>query len=106
MRREGVVCWDCWRGGVWEDGGKVREEEVGGIGGKGGVVEVWLYRGLVGKEGGGDMLDGIEEVNEMVKVMGMEDVGMGSEFEGEGGIMGWKECWEMMNVSGELVDEG
>ncbi|HBV18894.1 MAG TPA: fused gamma-glutamyl-gamma-aminobutyrate hydrolase/peptidase, partial [Bacteroides sp.] len=72
---------------------------------KGGVVQVCLYSGFLRKERPAHILDAIEHLNHMVNVMGIEHVGIGSDFDGDGGIIGCNDSSEMINLTRQLLHE-
>ena len=55
---------------------------------KGGVAQVTLYDGFLRKEGHATIKDAINHLNHMVNIMGIEHVGIGTDFDGDGGSIG------------------
>lgn len=70
---------------------------------KGGVAQVTLYHGFLKKEGQATILDAIEHLNHMVNVMGIEHVGIGTDFDGDGGICGCDHAGELLNFTRHLL---
>ena len=81
------------------------DEQLRAIARKGGVVQVCLYSGFLRKERPAHILDAIEHLNHMVNVMGIEHVGIGSDFDGDGGIIGCNDSSEMINLTRQLLHE-
>lgn len=50
--------------------------------------------------------DFVDHIDYMVKFMGIDHVGISSDFDGGGGIEGWKDASETVNVTIELVKRG
>lgn len=50
--------------------------------------------------------DFIDHIDYMVKIMGIDHVGISSDFDGGGGVSGWKDASESFNVTYELVRRG
>jgi membrane dipeptidase len=50
--------------------------------------------------------DYVDHIDYAVKIMGVDHVGIASDFDGGGGIMGWKDASETMNVTKELLHRG
>jgi len=50
--------------------------------------------------------DFVDHVDHIVKVVGIDHVGIGSDFDGGGGIVGWEDASESRNVTRELVRRG
>ena len=50
--------------------------------------------------------DFVDHIDHAVKVAGIDHVGIASDFDGGGGIVGWKDASETLNVTRELVKRG
>ena len=50
--------------------------------------------------------DFVDHIEYLVKKMGVDHVGISSDFDGGGGIAGWKDASETFNVTLELVKRG
>ncbi len=55
---------------------------------------------------GGTVSDLVDHVDHAVEVMGIDHVGIASDFDGGGGVTGWNSAAEAMNVTQELMDRG
>jgi membrane dipeptidase len=53
-----------------------------------------------------DVTDLIDHIDYMVKLIGIDHVGISSDFDGGGGIEGWSDASETLNVTTELVKRG
>lgn len=91
----------------------------------GGVAQVTLYHGFLVKDSidhnpcnvqrsfaepassikEATILDAIEHLNHMVNVMGIEHVGLGTDFDGDGGIRGCASASELINFTRRLLRE-
>lgn len=91
----------------------------------GGVAQVTLYHGFLVKDSidynpcnvqrsfaepassikEATILDAIEHLNHMVNVMGIEHVGIGTDFDGDGGIRGCASASELINFTRRLLRE-
>lgn len=81
------------------------DEQLKALAAKGGVVQVCLYSGFLRKEGEADIKDAVEHLNHMVNVMGIEHVGIGTDFDGDGGITGCASASELINFTRQLLLE-
>ena len=72
---------------------------------KGGVAQVTLYHGFLKENGTATIQDAIQHLNHMVKVMGIEHVGIGTDFDGDGGICGCASASELINFTRCLLKE-
>jgi len=52
------------------------------------------------------VIDFVDHIDYLVKTMGIDHVGISSDFDGGGGIEGWKDASETFNVTKELVNRG
>ena len=50
--------------------------------------------------------DFVDHIDYMVELMGIDHVGISSDFDGGGGIEGWSDASETFNVTLELVKRG
>jgi len=53
-----------------------------------------------------DVTDFVDHIDYMVKLIGIDHVGISSDFDGGGGISGWNDASETLNVTQELVKRG
>lgn len=53
-----------------------------------------------------DVKDFVNHIDYMVDLIGIDHVGISSDFDGGGGVMGWKDASETFNVTLELVRRG
>ena len=69
----------------------------------GGVAQVTFYNGFLKKEGQASIIDAVNHLNHMVKVMGVEHVGIGTDFDGDGGVPGLASASELINFTRQLL---
>ncbi len=55
---------------------------------------------------GPNVADFVNHIDHAVKVAGIDHVGISSDFDGGGGITGWRDASETMNVTAELIRRG
>ena len=71
----------------------------------GGVAQVTFYDGFLKKEGGATIIDAVHHLNHMVDVMGIEHVGIGTDFDGDGGVIGIASASELINFTRQLLQQ-
>lgn len=81
------------------------DEQMKALAHKGGVMQVCLYSGFLRKEEPATILDAIEHLNRMVNIMGIDHVGIGTDFDGDGGISGCASASELINFTRRLLSE-
>ena len=70
----------------------------------GGVCQITLYEGFVtDNPSEADILHAIDHLNHAVRIMGIEHVGLGTDFDGDGGIRGIKDSSEYINFTRQLL---
>lgn len=71
----------------------------------GGVAQMTIYNGFLRTDGKATILDLIEHLNHAVSIMGVEHVGLGTDFDGDGGICGCADASELINFTRRLLKE-
>ena len=81
------------------------DEQLKALAAKGGVAQVTLYSGFLKEEGMASIQDAINHLNHMVNIMGIEHVGIGTDFDGDGGITGCASASDLINFTRCLLKE-
>ena len=82
------------------------DDQLRALAASGGVVQVCLYDGFLRKEGGATIDDAVRHIVHMVKVAGIDHVGIGTDFDGDGGIIGCADASEVINLTRHLRAAG
>ena len=69
----------------------------------GGVMQVTLYHGFLVKDGEATLDDAMRHLEHAIEVMGIDHVGLGTDFDGDGGIRGLASSAELLNYTRELL---
>ena len=72
----------------------------------GGVAQVCLYSGFLKKGGDATVDDAVRHIMHMTDVMGIEHVGIGSDFDGGGGLPGLEDASWFVSLTERLIAEG
>ena len=72
----------------------------------GGRIHVCLYNYFLAKDGRADINTICDHIDHMVKLVGSEYVGIGSDFDGGGGVLGCNDSSELINITMELIRRG
>ena len=70
---------------------------------KGGVCQITLYHGFLRTEGEATVRDVLEHLDHAVKVMGIDHVGIGTDFDGDGGVRGMASSADFVNFTRMLM---
>ncbi len=92
------------------------DDQMRALARSGGVAQVTLYHGFLRKDSPdflhgaylpneATILDVIDHLNHMVNIMGIEHVGIGTDFDGDGGIRGCASASELINFTRRLMRE-
>jgi microsomal dipeptidase-like Zn-dependent dipeptidase len=76
------------------------------IAAKGGVIQICLYTGFLKKHGMASVKDAVNHIDYVVKLVGIDYVGIGSDFDGGGGITGLQSANEFPQITMELLRRG
>lgn len=85
------------------------DEQLRAIAARGGVAQTTALGAFVrrpGNEGDATLEEYIDHVDHAVSVVGIDHVGISSDFDGGGGVVGWQDASETLNVTLELVRRG
>jgi membrane dipeptidase len=85
------------------------DEQLDALAASGGVVQVTLVSFFVKagkKETEVTLSDFADHIDHAVQRMGIAHVGIGSDFDGGGGVVGWRDASESANVTAELIRRG
>jgi len=72
----------------------------------GGVVQIVAYPAYLGDGVSPTVTDLVDHIDHVVDLIGIEHVGLSSDFGGGGGIEGWNDAAETPNVTAELLARG
>lgn len=80
------------------------DDQLKALAAKGGVAHITLYHGFLRNDGSeASIVDALAHLDHAVKVMGIEHVGLGSDFDGDGGVTGLADSSEMINFTLHLL---
>ena len=79
------------------------DDQMRALAAKGGVAQTTLYSGFLKKEGEATIIDAIEHLEHAIKIMGIDHVGLGTDFDGDGGVKGLADSSELINFTRQLL---
>jgi len=80
------------------------DDQMRALAQKGGVCQVTLYPGFLVKSGEATILDAMRHLDHAVRVMGIDHVGLGTDFDGDGGVPGLADASELTNYTRQLLE--
>lgn len=82
------------------------DEQIKALASTGGVIQVCLYSHFLVNGGKASVIDAVNHIEHIIQVGGIDCVGIGSDFDGGGGIDGCNGANELINITVELLRRG
>ncbi len=79
------------------------DDQLRAIAAKGGIVHTTFYHGFLQKTGEADILDGIKHLEHAIEIMGIDHVGIGTDFDGDGGVRGMRDASDIQQFTRQLL---
>ena len=79
------------------------DEQMRALAQRGGVAQVTLYPGFLRSNSQATILDAIQHLEHAIHVMGIDHVGLGTDFDGDGGVPGLADSSELINFTRQLL---
>ena len=79
------------------------DDQMRALAAKDGVAQLTLYHGFLRTAGEATIQDAMKHLRHMVDTMGIEHVGFGSDFDGDGGVKGLNDASEAINFTRQLL---
>ena len=79
------------------------DDQMRALAQNGGVAQTTLYHGFLKKDGEATILDAMAHLEHAIDVMGIDHVGLGTDFDGDGGIRGLADASELLNFTRQLL---
>ena len=83
------------------------DDQLKALAEKQGVVQVCLYKGFINEDAEkASLTDAIRHINHIVDLIGINHVGIGSDFDGDGELIGCRASNELINITLRLLKDG
>jgi microsomal dipeptidase-like Zn-dependent dipeptidase len=83
------------------------DEQLKVLAAQGGVAQICLYKGFINEHAEkASLSDAIRHINHIVDLVGIDHVGIGSDFDGDGELIGCRASNELINITVRLLKEG
>ena len=82
------------------------DDQMRALAAKGGVMQITMYNGFLVKDGEATVLDALRHLEHAIEVMGIDYVGIGTDFDGDGGVRGMANSSELLNFTRLLLARG
>ena len=104
--RKPIICSHSSSRALCDHTRNLTDEQMTALAKSGGVAQVCLYSGFLKKGGNADVTDAVRHIMHMIDVMGIEHVGIGSDFDGGGGLPGLEDASWFVSLTMRLMAEG
>jgi microsomal dipeptidase-like Zn-dependent dipeptidase len=83
------------------------DDQLRALAKNGGVIQICIYGGYLNNdEKVASVDDVVKHIDHAVKVAGIDHVGIGSDFDGGGGVLGCKGDNDLINITVKLIEKG
>lgn len=84
------------------------DDRIRALAAQGGVMQICLYGGFINHNNpdGATLSDAVRHILHVVRLVGPDHVGIGSDFDGGGGLIGCQSAGEMIQITLRLLAEG
>ncbi|MBP5340383.1 MAG: membrane dipeptidase [Prevotella sp.] len=104
ISRTPIVCSHSSARALCDHPRNLTDEQMKALARKGGVCQITLYHGFLAKEPQeATITDALAHLEHAIQVMGIDHVGLGTDFDGDGGIRGLASANELTNFTRELL---
>ena len=79
------------------------DDQMRALAKKGGVMQITLYHGFLRTESEASILDAMAHLEHAIDIMGIDHVGIGTDFDGDGGVPGFNDASEAINFTMHLL---
>lgn len=79
------------------------DDQLRALAAKGGVAHITLYHGFLRTAGEASILDAMDHLEHAINIMGIDHVGIGTDFDGDGGVSGMADSSEIINFTRMLL---
>lgn len=101
-----VVCSHSSARALCNHGRNLTDDQLRKLAETGGVAQVTLYKGFLREDGKATLDDAVRHLLHMIDVAGMDHVGIGTDFDGDGGVWGCASAAELPHFTMRLLAEG
>ena len=106
VSREPVICSHSSSRLLCDHPRNLTDDQLRAIAEVGGVAQATFYPGFLRTDGEATIKDAVRHILHMIDVAGVDHVGVGSDFDGDGGVPGLNDESEMINLTRRLMAEG
>ena len=106
MSSQPIVCSHSSCRALCDHPRNLTDDQMRALAAKGGVMQITMYNGFLVKDGEATVLDALRHLDHAIEVMGIDHVGIGTDFDGDGGVRGMANSSELLNFTRLLLARG
>ena len=103
ISRTPIVCSHSSARALCDHPRNLTDDQMRALAKKGGVCQITLYPGFLRSDGEATILDAMTHLEHAISVMGIDHVGLGTDFDGDGGVRGLADASELLNFTRQLL---
>ncbi len=81
----------------------ITDDQMRALAAKGGVCQITLYQGFLRQHGEATIIDALSHLEHAIRIMGIDHVGIGTDFDGDGTVRGCADASELIQFTLHLM---
>ena len=103
ISKKPIVCSHSSARALCDHPRNLTDDQMRALAAKGGVAQTTIYNGFLRKDAQATILDVMAHLEHAIDVMGIDHVGLGTDFDGDGGVPGLADSSELLNFTRQLL---
>ena len=103
ISRVPIVCSHSSSRALCDHPRNLTDDQMRALAAKGGVAQTTIYNGFLRTDGAATIHDVLAHLDHAIQVMGIDHVGLGTDFDGDGGVPGLADSSELINFTRQLL---
>lgn len=103
LSRQPIVCSHSSSRVLCDHPRNLTDDQMRRLAATGGVAQTTFYTGFLRTDGQASIIDAVQHLNHAVDIMGIDHVGIGTDFDGDGGVPGIASASEVVNFTRRLL---
>ena len=103
ISRVPIVCSHSSSRALCDHPRNLTDDQMRALAAKGGVAQTTIYNGFLRRHGEATILDVLDHLEHAIEIMGIDHVGLGTDFDGDGGVRGLANSSELIHFTMQLL---
>ena len=103
ISKKPIVCSHSSARALCDHPRNLTDDQMRALAAKGGVAQTTIYHGFLRSDAEATILDVMAHLDHAIQVMGIDYVGLGTDFDGDGGVRGLADSSELLNFTRQLL---